>query len=216
MLHVRKFTFNPVQENTYVIYDDTLEAAIIDCGCMSPQEEQELYNFVTEKRLNPKLLLNTHLHFDHVWGNAWAIRTWPEMKVYCHKYDLSMPPKPSHQLRLFGIDSPLENLPDELYRHVGQGDSIPFGQTLLEVLHIPGHSPGHIAFYAPADKVVFSGDALFYRDIGRTDLWGGSYSELLDSVRTQLFTLPSDTIVYPGHGDETTIGEELKHNPYFS
>lgn len=214
MLQVKMFTFNPVQENTYVVYDETGEGAIIDCGCMTPREEEELRAFIEEQGIIPKLLLNTHLHFDHVWGNAWAMRTWT-MKAYCHEYDLSMPPKPSEQLRMFGIDSPLENLPNDVYNLLEEGDSVRFGNTVLEVRHVPGHAPGHIAFYNAEAGVVFSGDALFYRDIGRTDLWEGSYPQLIESVRTRLFTLPKETIVYPGHGPHTIIGEEIEFNPYF-
>ena len=137
------------------------------------------------------------------------------MKAYCHERDLSMPPKPSEQLRLFGIHSPLENLPDESYTLIQEGDTLSFGNTVLKVLYIPGHAPGHIAFYSERDGVVFSGDALFYREIGRTDLWEGSYPQLIESIRTRLFTLPANTIVYPGHGPETNIADEIAGNPYF-
>ena len=214
MVQIKCFTVNPVQENTYVLYDETKEAAIVDCGCMSTAEEEALARFIEQEGLSPKLLLCTHLHFDHVWGNAWAMRKW-SLEAYCHADDLSMPPKPSQQLALFGIHSPLENLPDEAYHLVNQGDRIRFGNTELEVRHIPGHAPGHVAFYAERGRLVLSGDALFAGDIGRTDLWCGSYEALINSVRTQLFTLPHDTVVYPGHGPATTIGEEIAHNPYF-
>lgn len=214
MLKIQCFTVNPVQENTYVIYDETLEGAIVDCGCMTPEEEAAVQRFIESEGITPKLLLNTHLHFDHVWGNAWAIRTWP-MQAYCHKNDLSMPPKPSEQLKAFGIFSPFENLPDGAYNLIDEGDSIRFGNTTLEVLHIPGHAPGHVAFYCASAGIVLSGDALFYEEIGRTDLWCGSYDELINSVRTKLFTLPSETIVYPGHGPETSVEHEIAHNPYF-
>lgn len=214
MVQIKCFTVNPVQENTYVLYDETGEGAIIDCGCMSPEEEEALARFISEEGITPKLLLNTHLHFDHVWGNAWAMRQW-ELKAYCHKADLSMPPKPSEQLRLFGINHPLENLPDSAYTLVDEGDTIQFGNTSLEVRHVPGHAPGHIAFYCERGRLVLSGDALFLGDIGRTDLWGGSYEQLINSVRTKLFTLPEDTVVYPGHGPETQIGCEIASNPYF-
>lgn len=214
MVQIKCFTVNPVQENTYILYDETGEAAIIDCGCMSESEEQAINQFVEDKRLNPKLLLCTHLHFDHVWGNAWAVDKWG-LKAYCHAEDLSMPPKPSEQLALFGIHSKLINLPDETYTLVDQGDFLHFGNTDLEVRHIPGHAPGHVAFYCKRGGLVLSGDALFAGDIGRTDLWGGNYDALINSIRTQLFTLPEDTVVYPGHGPETTIAREKAYNPYF-
>ena len=214
MVQIKCFTVNPVQENTYVLYDETSEAAIVDCGCMTPQEELALSRFIEEKQLRPRLLLCTHLHFDHVWGNAWAMQTW-QLEAYCHEYDLSMPPKPSEQLALFGIHSKLENLPDSAYHLVEQGDVIRFGNTELEVRHIPGHAPGHVAYYCSRGGLVLSGDALFAGDIGRTDLWCGDYDTLINSVRTQLFTLPDDTVVYPGHGPETTIKREKAYNPYF-
>lgn len=214
MVYIKSFTFNPVQENTYLVYDDTKEGAIIDCGCMSRAEELQLKSYIEEKGITPKVLLNTHLHFDHAWGNAWAMRTW-KMQAYCHHADLAMPVKPSEQLRLFGINSSLENLPDEAYLHIEQGDTIRFGTTNLEVRFVPGHAPGHLAFYSEEGGFVVSGDTLFAGDIGRTDLWGGSYEQLIESIRTQLFTLPPETIVYPGHGPQTSIDQELVHNPYF-
>lgn len=214
MVYLQRFTFNPVQENTYLLYDDTGEGAIIDCGCMSTEEEATLQSFIETKGITPRLLLNTHLHFDHAWGNAWAMRTW-DMQAYCHEADLAMPIKPSEQLRLFGIHSTLENLPDESYNLLKQGDTVQFGNTTLEVRYVPGHSPGHIVFYCKEAGLVISGDTLFAGDIGRTDLWGGSYEQLITCIREQLLTLPPETLVYPGHGPETTIGEELAHNPYF-
>lgn len=215
MVYLKRFTFNPVQENTYVLYDHTGEGAIIDCGCMSQEEEATLKNFIDEQNIKPRLLLNTHLHFDHTWGNAWAMRTW-DMKAYCHEADLAMPLKPSEQLKLFGIHTSLENLPDEAYNLIKQGDIISFGETQLEVRYVPGHSPGHVAFYCPSEGLVISGDTLFAGDIGRTDLWGGSYEQLIDSIKTQLFSLPEKTIVYPGHGPETSISQEKAYNPYFN
>lgn len=215
MVHVKRFIFNPIEENTYVLYTEQGDAAIIDCGCMSEREQDELARFIRGHNLSPRLLLNTHLHFDHVWGNAWAVQEWPDLDVFCHHADLAMPAKPSEQLRLFGINNPLINLPDERYKLIRQGDLLQLGNLSIEVRYVPGHSPGHIAFYLPTEGIVFSGDALFKYEIGRTDLWGGSYTQLLESIRTQLFSLPITTIVYPGHGPETSIGDEMQYNPYF-
>ncbi len=216
MLYVKCFIFNPVQENTYVLYDETGDAAIVDCGCMDESEQDQLKAFITEKQLKPSLLLNTHLHFDHVWGNAWAMRTW-DLTAYCHEADLAMPIKPSDQLRLFGINSPLENLPKESYHVLKQGDLLKIGNSQIEVRHVPGHSPGHIVFchIEEGNNLVISGDTLFRENIGRTDLWGGNYDQLISAIKTQLFTLPQETEVYPGHGDITQIGYEIDNNPYF-
>lgn len=215
MTHIKAFTFNTVQENTYLLYDETGEAAIIDCGCMNVQEQQILSSYCIEKKLRPTLLLNTHLHFDHAWGNAWALSHWPDIKLYCHPRELTEQPLSSEQARLFGLNVKYEDVPAEKYQPILQEDTLSFGNTSLEVREVPGHSPGHVVFYCPKATAVIAGDTLFYEDIGRTDLWGGNYQQLIDCIRAQMFTLPAETLVYTGHGDGTSIGHEIAYNPYF-
>lgn len=215
MTQIKVFAFNTVQENTYLLYDETGEAAIIDCGCMDAREEQVLSHYCQTHGLTPKLLLNTHLHFDHAWGNVWATRHWLDIRAYCHPRELTDQPRPSEQARLFGLNIKYEDLPDEAYSPISQGDKLTFGHTTLQVLDVPGHSPGHVVFYCAVGGFVIAGDTLFYEDIGRTDLWGGNYSQLIGSIRTNMLTLPAETIVYTGHGDGTSIGHEMNYNPYF-
>lgn len=215
MLQIHSFCFSPVEENTYVIYDEVSNAAIVDCGCMTGNEQERLRSFVESKGLSPRLLLSTHMHFDHVWGNGWVLRTWPEIEAYAPKIDLEQLPSPSEQIRKFGLLLRCEEVDPSVYRPLVGGEVIQLGKHSLEVRHVPGHSPGHVVFYAANAGFVIVGDTLFRRNIGRTDFWYGSYDQLIGSIREQLFTLPTDTIVYPGHEDPTVIGEEIAHNPYF-
>lgn len=215
MTQIKTFAFNTIQENTYILHDETGQAAIVDCGCMNAQEEQKLITYCNDKGLTPVLLLNTHLHFDHAWGNAWALRQWPEIVLHCHPKELTDQPQPSEQARLFGLNIKYEDVPIDKYKPIYQGDFLQFGNTHLEVREVPGHSPGHVVFYSAEAGAVIAGDTLFYEDIGRTDLWGGNYQLLIDCIRNQMFTLPSETIVFTGHGDGTSIEHEIKYNPYF-
>lgn len=214
MVTVKTFAFNTVQENTYLIHDDEGQAAIVDCGCMAPMEHRMILDYCASHGLEPRLLLNTHLHFDHCWGNPWALSQWPSMKAYCHPKELTHQPKPSEQFARFGLMLRFEDVPDEAYTPIHQGDTLRLGGLTLEVREVPGHSPGHVVFYCPEGGFVIAGDTLFYEDIGRTDLWGGNYDQLIRCIKEQLLTLPEDTIVYTGHGDSTTIGHERVANPY--
>ncbi len=215
MTEIKVIPFNTVQVNTCIIYDETGEAAIVDCGCMNAVEEQRLVDFCAENNLTPKLLLNTHLHFDHAWGNAWAVRQWPEIKLYANMKELTDLPLPSEQVKLFGMSGvKYENVPMERYDPISQGDKLSFGNTTIEVRDVPGHSPGHVVFYCQSENFVIVGDTLFNGGIGRTDLWGGNYEQLVTTIRRNLMTLPKDTVVYPGHGGATTIEIEAMNNPY--
>ncbi len=215
MAQIKIFPFNTVQVNTSVIYDETGEAAIVDCGCMNAVEEQRLVDFCAENNLRPKLLLNTHLHFDHAWGNAWAVRQWPDIKLYANMKELTEMPPPSEQVKLFGMSGvKYEDVPIERYDPISQGDKLSFGNTTIEVRDVPGHSPGHVVFYCPSDKFVIVGDTLFNGGIGRTDLWGGNYEQLVTTLRQNVMSLPKETVVYPGHGGSTTIEHESMNNPY--
>ncbi|WP_455250512.1 MBL fold metallo-hydrolase [Porphyromonas sp.] len=215
MLKIKQFTFGPVQENTYVLYDETSrEAAIVDPGCMRHSEEDQLRDFIEEQGLEPKLLLCTHQHFDHVWGAAYVLRTWPGLLAYANRIDFEKLPLPSDQLKGYGIPLPLEDVPESRYTLVEQDDTIQLGGETLRVLFVPGHAPGHIAFYAADSGILLSGDTLLLGTIGRTDFWYGDYDQLLAAIKAQYMPLPDETIVFSGHGPETTIGHERRHNSF--
>jgi glyoxylase-like metal-dependent hydrolase (beta-lactamase superfamily II) len=205
MLQIKVFVFNPVMENTYLLYDETKEAVIIDCGASAANEKKQLSDFITEKKLVLKHLLNTHLHFDHVLGNRFISET------YGLKPEYNQADEP---LLLNSAYSPIRFDPVLAEHFLQKNDEITFGHTRLIALPTPGHSPGSLSFYSEKDDCVFTGDALFHLDIGRTDLWGGNHRELIDSIRNNLLTLPDDTVVYPGHEEPSTIGEERLDNPH--
>jgi metallo-beta-lactamase family protein len=213
-LEVHSFSFNFVQVNTYLLVDTaTREAAIIDCGCMSPAEEKLLSSKVEELNATPTLLIATHLHFDHVWGVPFAAQKWG-LTPRAHRVEIELMPPFDEQMRMFGMP-PSPERHDLPYQPLETGERLKLGETLLEVLFVPGHTPGHVAFYEPRQHLLFAGDVLFAGgDIGRTDLPGGSYATLINSIKTQLMPLPDDTIVYSGHGPQSSIGFERKANSY--
>ena len=215
MLKIQQFVFGPVQENTYILYDEaSREAAIVDPGCMRPSEEDRVRDFIEEHELTPVMLLCTHQHFDHVWGAAFVLRQWPHIKAYGNRIDFEKLPLPSEQLKGYGIPLPLEDVPMERYTLVQQDDLIRLGGEELRVLFVPGHAPGHIAFYAGESDILLSGDTLLQGTIGRTDFWYGDYDQLVEAIKSQYMTLPDETIVFSGHGPETTIGFERRKNPF--
>lgn len=215
MLKIHSFTFSPVQENTYIIYDDDgRDAIIVDPGCMHHSEEELLRSFIEEHGLTPKLLLCTHQHFDHIWGVPFVLRTWPDLPAYGHHKDFELLPPASEQLKKFGLTLPAEDIPMSRYTLVDQDDIIPFAGEDIRVLFVPGHAPGHIAFYFPTSGMLLAGDTLLRGTIGRTDFWYGDYDQLIAGIQQQYMTLPDETIVYSGHGPETTIGYERRTNGF--
>jgi len=209
MLHIAKFTFNPFQENTYVVHDGS-DAILIDPGCWNVTEQHELEQYIEENGLTPKKLVLTHAHIDHILGNSWVHSRYgllPEM----HKADLPLLRNGPKQASMFGV--PLDPSPEPTH-FIEEGDVITLGGRDLHVLFVPGHAPGHIAFYNKEQKFVINGDVLFMNSIGRTDLPGGDLDTLLKSIREQLFPLGDDVKVYCGHGPETTIGMEKRSNPF--
>ena len=215
MLKIQQFVFGPVQENTYILYDEAIrEAAIVDPGCMRHSEEDRVRDFIEEHELTPVMLLCTHQHFDHVWGAAFVLRQWPHIKAYGNQIDFEKLPLPSEQLKGYGIPLPLEDVPMERYTLVQQDDLIRLGGEELRVLFVPGHAPGHIAFYAGESDILLSGDTLLQGTIGRTDFWYGDYDQLVEAIKSQYMTLTDETIVFSGHGPETTIGFERRKNPF--
>jgi hydroxyacylglutathione hydrolase len=210
MLEIYSFTFNPFQENTYVLFDDTLNAVVIDPGCSDADERAEIADFIDQKKLRVVMLLNTHCHVDHVLGN-YFIKEKYKVKLWIHRNDEPVLKAVKVYAPNYGIPDYSEATPDE---YLEEGQTIKFGNTELKVLFVPGHSPGHVAFYHEESKSVISGDVLFYNSIGRTDLPGGNFNMLIESIHKKLFTLPNETRVFPGHGPATTIETEKRANPF--
>lgn len=210
MLHIAKFTFSPIQENTYVLYTPDSLAAIIDPGCYFDQEKTALANFIAEKTLNVQFLLQTHCHLDHVFGLQWAAETY-QLQPHMH-------PIEEQVLQFAPISGQRWNLPFTNYsgpiHYLNDNDTLQLGNNTLQAIFAPGHSPGHLCYYCAEQDFIVAGDVLFERSIGRTDLPGGDHDTLLNSIRNRLFTLPENTVVHPGHGDATKIGLEKRHNPF--
>ena len=210
MINVKAFTFNPVEENTYVLYNDQHQCCIIDPGCYFQKERDELKTFIEKTGLKPTLLLNTHCHLDHVFGNKFIHDTWG-LTLHIHEKEkpvLDFAPKAGEMWQL-----PFDNYEGDLV-FIKEGEKIKLGSDVIEIRFTPGHSPGSICFYHEPGKFVIGGDVLFNGSIGRTDLPGGDFDTLINSIKSQLFTLPDDTKVYSGHGPVTTVGFEKMNNPY--
>lgn len=212
MLKIKAFVFSPIQENTYLLYNESKDCIIIDPGCYFPEEKDELKAFITQSGLRPQMLLNTHCHLDHVFGNKYLAETYG-LTLQLHEKEKTMLDfAPASGLM---YEMPFDNYGGD-FIFLKEGDTIVLGEDELKVIEAPGHSPGHICFYCAKQNFIISGDVLFNRSIGRTDLPGGDYETLLNNIRTKLFTLPDETVVYSGHGPVTTIGEEKKYNPFLS
>jgi len=209
-LKIHSFTFNPFQENTYILFDETGQCVIVDPGCYSPDEKDELISFITSEKLQPVLLLNTHCHIDHCTGNKF-IKDKFNIPFLMNEHDLVVLHSAPEVGRMYGI--PIEPSP-EPDNFLLQDDEVKFGNTVLKVIFTPGHSPGSVSFYNCKEKVLLSGDVLFQGSIGRYDLPGGDYEILMQSITNKLFQLPDETKVFSGHGGVTTIGKEKRSNPF--
>ena len=210
MLSIKIFTFNPFQENTYVLYDETKECVIIDPGCYDEDEKLELSTFITEHQLKPVYLLNTHCHIDHVLGNRYIYAQY-KLQPRIHAKEEMLLSGAQGYGKMYGIQ--MEESPAPII-DLEENAEIKFGNSTLKILFTPGHSPGSVCFHSKADGIVIAGDVLFKQSIGRTDLPGGSMEQLMESIRTRLLILDDNTEVYPGHGDKTTIGYERSNNPF--
>ncbi len=212
MLHIKSFVNNPYQENTYVLFDDSLECAIIDPGMYTAEEQNKVASFISENQLKPVLLLNTHCHIDHVLGNKFVFDQYG-LKPQFNEGELPLLAAVPGYAPQMGIRYEVSPLPETFLPDRG---TVKFGQTELELIFAPGHSPAHLCFYSANDHILIGGDVLFRESIGRTDLPGGDSAQLIRSIEEKLFTLPDLCIVYPGHGIETTIGYEKQNNPFLT
>ncbi len=210
-MNIKVFPFNPLQENTYLIWDESGEAAIIDAGMLYDKEKERIRRFIDENRLLLKRLINTHLHFDHQFGNKFLSDTYGVI-VEAGSQDEFLLDSAYAAAKSWGI--PYMEEPLRPCSHIVDNQIIKFGNTSLLALYTPGHSPGSYSFYSSDAGVVFTGDVLFNGSVGRTDFAGGDYKTLIKSIEEKLLTLPDETVVYSGHGPSTTIGNERMNNPF--
>jgi hydroxyacylglutathione hydrolase len=210
MLHIQVFTFSPIQENTYVVYNEQKQCIIFDPGCYFEEEREQLKEFIKQNQLAPTFLVNTHCHLDHVFGNKFIAETYL-LTPYIHsteKVVLEFAPTAGLMYNL-----PFDNYSGTL-NFIDEKDTLQLGNDTLSIIHAPGHSPGSLCFYNKEQGFMIGGDVLFYRSIGRTDLPLGNHQQLIDSIQKKVFALPDNTVVYSGHGQPTTIGDEKIYNPF--
>ncbi len=212
MIEIQQFTFNPFQENTYLLINGKRECIIIDTGCYFEEERKELLLYIEKEGLKVTRLLNTHCHLDHIFGNKLVAVTYG-VGLEIHRADEIVLVRSPEVGAMYNVRFEPSPRPSA---YLEEGDKISFGGVELEVIFTPGHSPGSVSFYCAAEKFLIGGDVLFYQSIGRTDLPGGNHATLLASIREKLFVLPDDTKVLPGHGPATTIGFEKRHNPFLN
>lgn len=212
MISIQSFTCSPYQENTYILYDETKECIIVDPGMYNGAEQNAVASFISDSKLNPVLLLNTHCHIDHVFGNKFVFDNYGLLPQF-HEGELTLLTAVPSYAPQMGMQYEVSPLPEKFLPETG---TVSFGQSELELIFAPGHSPAHLCFYSKKDNFLIGGDVLFYGSIGRTDLPGGNFDTLIRSIKERLFILPDDCKVYPGHGPATTIGFEKKSNPFLT
>ncbi len=211
MIHVKKFIFNPFKENTYLVWESLKnESVIIDPGCFTDDEEKEISGFIEDNNLKIKYLINTHCHIDHVLGNSF-IKDKYRCDFLSPEKDLPLLHNLVNQAEMFGVSAKRSPEPDNF---ISEDLQLNLGNNKIDFLFTPGHSPGEYCLLFKNENICISGDVLFYENIGRTDLWGGDHLTLLESISSKLFVLPDETIIYPGHGEKTTIGYEIENNPF--
>lgn len=210
MIELMNFVFNELEVNSYILYDETEECMIVDPACNSAGERKQLHEFILGNSLKPVCIINTHGHFDHIIGNSWAKETF-KCPLYIHKGDLHLLLHAEEQAGIFGFYIDRQSAPDGFLDH---DQVLKFGLSGVRILHVPGHSPGSICLYANAGEFLICGDVLFKGSIGRTDLFEGDFDLLMEGINKKIMTLPQDTVVWPGHGPETTIRHEYDTNPF--
>jgi len=211
MIKVKVFTFNLFNENTIVLWDDeTKEAAVIDPGTSTHDEEKMLSDFISSENLEIKYLINTHCHIDHILGCKFVKEKYNPV-YYAPEKDIPLLDHAQQQAQMFDIIMEKLPKPDQL---IEETTEISIGNSKLKFLFTPGHTPGEICIYLEKENICITGDVLFNESIGRTDLWGGDYDTLIDSIENRLLILPDDVVIYPGHGETSTIGYEKQNNPF--
>ena len=212
-MKIQTFTFNDFAENTYILYDETKECIIIDPGCYTIEEQNILTSFIHQKHLIPTKVLNTHCHIDHILGNKFVCNKW-NIDLFAHEKELPLLQASKQISKMYGFDDyKLSPMPHD---YLNAGQTIKFGYVSLDILFCPGHSPGHICFYSKKNNFLIGGDVIFKGSIGRTDLPGGDYEILIESINKEILPLPNETQIFPGHGIPTSLSEEKKHNPFIS
>lgn len=212
MIQIQSFVFSPFEENTYVLYDETNEAVIIDPGCLMQSEKETLARFIEQKGLKVTMLLQTHAHLDHVFGSAYVKRKYG-VKMYMHKNELPILASVESRCNIWGIRG---YEPVEADAFLDEGDVVKFGHSTLDILFVPGHAPGHLAFVNHDQRFIIGGDVLFKGSVGRTDFPLCDPAALLRSIKTKFMTLEDDYQVFAGHMDPTTIGRERRTNPFLN
>jgi hydroxyacylglutathione hydrolase len=210
MISIKPFVFNEFQVNTYVLSDESKQCIIIDPGCNNAGQQAELVGYIRDWQLQPVMLINTHGHIDHVAGDRF-VSTAFNIPLAVHEQDVFLLEQALQFADFFALDAEKPPAPDLLLKN---GDEVRFGNSVLSVFHVPGHSPGSVVLYAKEDNMVIAGDVLFYGSVGRSDLPGGDHNTLIRGIGEKLMTLPRETVVYPGHGPATTIGYEYDTNPF--
>lgn len=212
MIQIKKFTFNPFQENSYLLINERNECIVVDPGCFSGEEERELSSYIETNKLTPTKLVNTHFHIDHVLGNDFVAKQY-NLEVTAYKSKIDMVEMAKRSAELYNI--PYKESPKPS-KFLNEGDVIKFGKSELQVIFVPGHAPDHIVLVCEEEDLMIGGDVLFKGSIGRTDLPGGNHQDLIQNIERKVFTLKETIVVYSGHGTETTIGEEKRNNPFFT
>jgi glyoxylase-like metal-dependent hydrolase (beta-lactamase superfamily II) len=210
MIKIEKFIFNDFQVNTYLLSDETKECLVVDPGCFTAEERNNLIQYCGKNKLKPVKIINTHCHVDHVLGNSFIYRNY-NIPTAAHKDDKYLLDGVVEYGQMFGFA--VERPPD-INEYLADNSTVKFGKSELSILHVPGHSRGSIALYSPEQKFIIAGDVLFNGGIGRADLPGGSYDTLINSIKSRILTLPGDVVVYPGHGESTTVKAETETNPF--
>lgn len=211
MLKIKRFTFNPFIENTYLIWDEnTREASVIDPGCFNQNENNSLKSVIEKENLNLLYLVNTHCHIDHIFGNDF-IKTTFDATFIAPKEDVFLLDLMMEQAKTYGVVLTPSPKPD---KYISEKEELRLGKIKGKFLFTPGHSPGEYCLYFEDEKICFTGDVLFRENIGRSDLWGGDHNTLLNSIKTEIFTLPDDVTIFPGHGESSTVGYEKLNNPF--
>ncbi|MEN8118351.1 MAG: MBL fold metallo-hydrolase [Bacteroidota bacterium] len=212
MIKIEKFVVNPLGENSFVLSDETGECIFVDPGFYYEEEFEEIRSYISENKLNPVKIVNTHCHFDHIMGVEF-IRDEYKIPLCAHAADAFWVEKAIDQGRMFGFEmqpvAPIDQF-------INENETLRFGNSEMEIISVPGHSPGHLVFYSKENEMLIAGDVMFYGSIGRTDLPGGNHNDLISNIKNKLFTLPDNTKVFCGHGPETTLGFEKKSNPFLT